>query len=147
MATYKAEHIAEPVLSFPANVELATPKRFVKILSTGKLVYAGAGEQAIGVLQFGIEANRMATVITNPSVALVEAGGNVTIGASAVSDASGKAVEATELSISVPVGATPVTSDAAQPTLVVAGSALTEKILGIFLDSGADGDLVRVKLK
>jgi hypothetical protein len=144
---FKSEHIVQPVISAPANADMLTEKLFVKLLSTGKAAICGAGEMAIGVLQLPASKDEMASIVTAPSVINVIAGGDVAIGEEVVSDASGKAVKATDLSVSIPADSTPVTSDGAQPTLVVAGGALPEKILGVALDAGGDGDLIRVKLK
>ena len=80
-------------------------------------------------------------------IALIQSAGAIPKGEAVSCTADGKAMAASDLSVSIPSGATPVTSDAAQPTLELSGSQLPEYIVGYTLDeaSGAD-ELVRVKL-
>jgi hypothetical protein len=87
----------------------------------------------------------MAPVIVQ-GIAAVEAGGNIAVGDALAIDATGKVVAATAFSVAVPAGATPVTSDAAQPNLTEAGGVLPQAIVGYALDAGASGDFVRVLL-
>ncbi|MFH2032170.1 MAG: capsid cement protein [Bacteroidota bacterium] len=80
-------------------------------------------------------------------ITLVFSGAAVALGAPVVSNAAGKAITATAVSVTIPVAATPVTSDAAQPTLVIAGSVLPQVIAGYAVDSASGADeLIRVLL-
>lgn len=106
----------------------------------------GADARALGVLQEDVDSGEQASVIVT-GIALVLSGGVISVGDPLASDANGKAVTATDVSVTIPADSTPVTSDAAQPTLVVAGSVLPQVINGYALDaaSGA-GELIRVLL-
>lgn len=108
--------------------------------------YCGANARALGVFDADTKAGQQAPVMVL-GIALVESGAAVTAGANVASDASGKAVAAAALSVSVPAGGTAVTSTAAQPTLTVAGGYLPQAVNGVALDaaSGA-GEFIRVRL-
>lgn len=122
----------------------------------------GAGKKALGVSELDAAAGEMATVIVS-KIALVNSGAALASGAPVTSDASGKAVGATTfavtstptISVAVPAGAVPVTSDAAQPNLTetasventYAGSVLPQVINGYALDAATGADqLIRVLL-
>lgn len=107
--------------------------------------YCGADKKALGVFEVDTKTGQMAPVIVY-GIALIEAAGTFAAGDKLVSDANGKAVKATAVSVSVPVDTTPVLSDAAQPTLVVAGGVLPQETNGDALDAGTAGAIVRVRL-
>lgn len=127
------------IKSAPAEVEAG-----IFVQEDGAI--AGAGEIAVGV-SINKTAQYDALGVYISGIVSVQAGGSITAGDEIVADANGKAVSATALSVTVPTAATPVTSDAAQPTLVVAGSALPEKVLGIAMEDGSDGNTIAVKLR
>ena len=84
-------------------------------------------------------------------IALVYSGAAITLNANGykevISDGNGKAREANNLSVSVPAGATAVTSTAAQPNLTEAGSIPPESINGYAMDAATGADqLIRVRL-
>lgn len=112
--------------------------------------YCGADAKALGVSEVDTELSQKCPVIVT-GIALVDSGGAISAGDPLVSDATGKALVATDLSVTVtvPAGGTNVTSDAAQPDLVeaIAGSKLPQAINGYALDdaTGAD-EIIRVKL-
>lgn len=120
--------------------------RFVK--ADGAL--CGSGELAAGVVHENVDAGDLVPVVYN-GIAMVESGAAVAAGVEIMSDATGRAVLATALTVtvSVPSGATAVTSSAAQPDLTeaIAGASLTTKILGkTFTASTGAGQFVAVKL-
>lgn len=71
--------------------------RFVK-LSSGQLVYAAAGEQAIGVLEQDAEWAGHVVGVTVSGPALVQAAAALTAGARIASDVNGRAVAASTAS-------------------------------------------------
>jgi len=122
-----------------------------------------ANAKAAGVVQLDTASGSYAPVMSH-GVAVVESGGIFAVGDELVSDSTGRAVKATDVSVasvltvtaSVPSGATPVTSTGAQPSLspagtsanTVAGSALPQKINGTALEaSSGAGEFVRVVLR
>jgi len=108
--------------------------------------YCAANAKAAGVSKLDVDSGQLASVISI-GVALVETAGPITAGGEVVSDATGKALAATAFSVTVPSGATPVTSSGAQPDLTEAGSALPQKINGIALDTATgSGETIRVKV-
>ena len=107
--------------------------------------YCGADKKALGVFETDTKTGQMAPVIAM-GIALIIAAGTFAVGDDIVSDGDGKAVKATAVSVSIPVETTPVLSDAAQPTLVVAGSVLPQKINGHALDAATAGVVVRIRL-
>lgn len=136
-------------ISIPANADMSDLHRFVKI-SSGKLVYCGENEKAIGVLALEAEAGRAAAVHVY-GIVLVEAGtGGVTENTPITSDEDGKAVAIEEVAVeaSAATGAVAVKSDAENPTLTatVSGGILPVAINGIALETVLAGELVRVKL-
>lgn len=106
----------------------------------------GADARALGVAQEDAGLGEQCPVIAT-GIALVLSGGVIAAGDPLASDSAGKAVKMTDVSVSIPVDTTPVTSDAAQPTLVVAGGNLPQARNGWALDaaSGAD-ELIRILL-
>jgi hypothetical protein len=106
----------------------------------------GADKKALGVSKIKADLGEQVPVIAT-GIALILSGGVIAVEDPLVSDAAGKVVKATDVSVTIPVDTTPVTSDGAQPTLVVAGSVLPQVINGYALDaaSGAD-ELVRILL-
>ncbi|MCU7494762.1 MAG: DUF2190 family protein [Ignavibacteria bacterium] len=106
----------------------------------------GAGKKALGVSELDAAEGEMATVIVS-KIALVTSGAAITAGDALVSDASGKAIPATDLSATTPAGAVPVVSSGAQPVMTIAGSLPPEVINGYALDAATGADkLVRVLL-
>lgn len=105
------------VLNFTA--ETAVPAfRFAKAGTTeGKVKLAGAGETAIGIAGELDTAEGCRCDVQLDGIAEVECGGTVTFGAKLTSDANGKAV-----------------------------AAESGEYLGIALDGGVSGDIIRVKL-
>ncbi len=80
--------------SIPANADLSTKQHlFVNVNSSGKLVVAGDGGQAIGVLQDKPNAADQQGTVGISGVSMVIAGGTVTAGGIVASDASGRAVD------------------------------------------------------
>lgn len=104
-----------------------------------------ANAKARGVSAADTKSGQMCPLNISGEV-LVESGGAITAGAALASDANGKAVTATAFSVTVPAGATAVTSDAAQPNLVEAGGYLPQAVNGYAVDaaSGA-GEFIRVR--
>ncbi|MBX3045132.1 MAG: hypothetical protein KIT33_15210 [Candidatus Kapabacteria bacterium] len=132
--------------SVQAGSEMLSLRRFVK-MSSGKLAYCGANQKAIGVIGTEAAQGEMAPVITH-GIAILEVGsGGVTENGYVTSDANGKAVAVADVAVTIPEGATPVTSTGAQPTLVVAGGTLPVKINGLALETVSEGGTVRVILQ
>lgn len=130
----------------------------------------GANAKALGVSETSTKQGQYCPVIVT-GIALVESGGAVSAGAAVASDAAGRAVAASNFTVStsvstdvqvtvtVPVGEVSVLSTAAQPDLLesatatstatntLSGGVLPQKINGWALDaaSGA-GELIRVLL-
>lgn len=109
--------------------------------------YAPADGYAAGVLNADTKTGNMGPVAYK-GVTIVTAKGVITAGKKVAVDAdAGKVKEASALSVTVPTGSTPVTSDAAQPNLVEAGGILPQLVIGTAWDAAVnDGDLIRVKL-
>lgn len=108
--------------------------------------YPSANGKALGVSYDAGVSGDIIPVITH-GIVLVEASGAISVGAAVAADSNGKAKAASAVAISVPAGATPVTSDAAQPNLVEAGGYLPQAINGYALDeASSDGDLIRIRL-
>lgn len=105
-----------------------------------------AGKKALGVSEVAADQYEQISPIQS-GVVLVTSGAAVTAGDAVVSDAAGKAVPATAVTVTIPADSTPVTSDAAQPTLVVAGGLLPQAINGYAIDTASEeGETIRVKL-
>lgn len=106
------------VLNFTA--ETAVPAfRFAKAGTTeGKVKLAGAGETAIGIAGELDSAEGCRCDVQFDGIAEVECGGSVTFGAKIASDADGKAV-----------------------------AAESGEYLGIALEGGASGDIIRILLR
>lgn len=112
--------------------------------------YCAANAKSLGVSQADIEQDQQCPV-TVTGIALIESGGAISVGNALVSGTNGVALAATNLTItvSVPEGSTPVTSDAAQPNLTetITGSVTPQAINGYALDdASASGEIIRVKL-
>ena len=102
--------------------------------------------KALGVCLADTDQGKYAPVLLD-GIAIVETGGAVNQGDAVASDAQGRAVTASAFSVSVPAGATNVTSTAAQPDLVEAGGVLPQAVNGYALDSASGaGEFIRVKL-
>ena len=122
-------------------------------LSTAKNLFIGydgkkclADKKALGVAMDTALINEQIPVATS-GIKLVLSGGVISAGDAVVCNANSKAVKATAVSVSVPSGATAVTSTGAQPTLTVAGSDMPQHINGYALDASTGADqLIRVKL-
>jgi hypothetical protein len=129
-----------------ATAALATAHRFVA--PDGG--YAGAGEFALGLLECAVASGEYAPVNSH-GILLAESGGVIAVGDALVSDASGRAVKATEFAVTsvTGAGAVAVLANAATPTITntYAGSSLPQVILGYALDAaGGAGELVRMKM-
>lgn len=136
-------------VSAVAGAALASAKRFVKNASA--LVYCGANGKAIGVLELPVASGDWASVITH-GIALVEVGsGGITEGAQVTSDASGKAIAIANVAVAstIGTGAVAMKGDAENATVasVVSGGVLPIKVNGVAMDTGAEGEFVRVILK
>jgi hypothetical protein len=108
--------------------------------------YPSVNAKALGVSMADTDAGKMIPVVVT-GIAIVEAGGAVSKGDALTTDAEGKAVKADPFSVTVPAGATSVTSDAAQPDLVESGGVLPQAVNGYALDDAASaGDLIRILL-
>jgi hypothetical protein len=106
----------------------------------------GASAKSLGVSDTGAACCEQIPVIIS-GIALVLSGGSFSRGSAVTSNSAGKAVAATAFSVTVPSGATQVTSSAAQPNLVEAGSVLPESINGYALDESTGSDqLIRILL-
>lgn len=122
-----------------------------------------ADTKALGILNADTIAGEIAPIAV-AGIALVYSGAAISVGANVKSNSDGKAITATNLEVdsdissvtgSVPTNTTAVLSDAAQPTITLAGSVanavsgsvLPEAINGFALDeaTGAD-ELIRIKL-
>jgi hypothetical protein len=120
-----------------------TKHRFVGF--TGQ--HAGANAKALGASLTYDTPNGSALAVAISGIVILEAGGEITAGAAVTSDANGKAVAVAAVTVTVPVGGTEVTSDGAQPTLVVAGGRLPVAINGYALEaSSGDGKFIQVRL-
>lgn len=105
-----------------------------------------ANAKAYGASEVDTKAGGQLSV-TVAGIALVEAAGVIAAGGAVASNATGQAVAATAFSVSVPAGATAVTSTGAQPDLVEAGGVLPQAINGYAIDAAAaPGDIIRVRL-
>lgn len=133
----------------PLNIESVlatgalTKLRFVTYAGTT----AGALGRALGVAQDGGEIGEYVPVVTD-GIALVEAGGAISVGAPVASDASGRAIAASNLTATVPGSGTTVTSSSAQPSMTIAGGVLPQGIMGVAMDEATQaGDVIRINLK
>lgn len=131
--------------SITAAADLDNALRFVGLDGN----YCGAGERAAGVLAVSTKQGQQAPVKMS-GLLLVEAGGEITAGKRVVSDALGRAVQATVLTAqtTIPEGAVDVTSDKAQPdlTITLAGSELPQVTNGwAYTAAGGEGDFILVK--
>jgi hypothetical protein len=119
-------------ISLVAAADLRSSQFFaVKVDSNGKAALAGAGEQAIGVVQNDPNTDQAATVRV-AGVTKMKAGGSITAGARVAVDAAGKAKTA--------VLGTVNTSDAGAASDAVVGSA----VFGIALEGASNGDIIAV---
>lgn len=159
---YLTKYVVPPTsdhnIVLPASAKIED-NRFVQIAG-GEVKHAGANGVAIGVVVEGVEQGADATISTCGVVQVVVGSGGVTENTYVTSDASGKAVAVANLSATatltnavIPAGATPVTSDAAQPTLTItqptitlAGGVPPVKILGVALETKSENALVKIKL-
>lgn len=106
--------------SYPAGSDLSASQYcFVKV-SSAVLALCGRGDKGVGVLQDGPSASGRAGRVRPFGVTKVVLGGTVTNGQDLVSDASGKAVNA---------------------------SSADNAYMGIALDSGVSGDVIRMLLQ
>jgi len=100
----------------------------------GSVTVAGAGDTAVGIALKTVSAGEYVTVLLK-GVVKVTASGAVTIGTDVKSGANGVVVAAVK-TVTIPTGATAVTSTSAQPSMTVeAGIAF-----GVALQTFADGD-------
>ncbi len=123
-------------ISLLAGADLSAKQYYaVKVDANGKVVVAGAGELAIGILQNKPAAGQIATVMVT-GISKMVAGGVVASGELVASDAVGKAKAAVK-------GKTD-TSDAGVAADPLIGSA----ILGIaLLGAAADGNVISVLIQ
>jgi len=137
----------QPILTTSITAGADIPKgRFIGF--DGGL--CGANAKALGVSEVDTKQGQQLPVIVY-GIAIVETGGAVSAGAAVTSDSSGRAVAASNVSVTVtvPAGETPVTSTAAQPDLQesISGGVLPQAINGYALDSATQaGQFIRVKL-
>lgn len=109
--------------------------------------YPSANGKSLGISEDVAAAIGDECPVITHGIKLVEAAGVITAGDAVTTDASGKAVTVSSVTVTPPAGATPVTSSGAQPSLTVAGGKLPVAINGYALDdAAADGDLIRVIL-
>lgn len=109
-----------------------------------------ANTKALGVSEVDTKQGQQLPVIVY-GIAMVETGGAVSAGSAVTSDSSGRAVAASNVTVTVtvPAGETSVTSNAAQPDLQesISGGVLPQAINGYALDSAtAAGKFIRVRL-
>jgi hypothetical protein len=105
-------------ISLEAAADLSAKQYFlVKVDSTGKAALCGDGENAVGVLQNDPEAGQAATIATG-GIAKVECGGVITTGGNVACNADGEAVAA----------------------------ASGDYIVGVALETGADGRIISINL-
>lgn len=136
----KASQVVSAALTIKATAAV-TAKRFIGY--NGQ--HCAANAKAVGVSAFDAASGEPITVYGAGNIVPVTAGGAISAGAYVASDANGKAVAASPLSVSVPAGATQVTSTAAQPDLVEAGGYLPQAVNGLAMESAtADGDTILV---
>jgi hypothetical protein len=110
--------------------------------------YCVADAKSLGVSQTDTEQLQQCPVIVT-GIALIESGEAINAGNPLVAGTDGVALVAASLAVSVavPAGATPVTSDAAQPDLTetITGSVTPQAINGYALDDASDaGEIIRV---
>lgn len=136
--------VSRPILEGTLKAAAAlTKRRFIDYAGN----HCALGEAARGVSVFGVASGEYETLI-EAGIAVIEAGGAVSVGGAVVADANGKAIAATALAATVDSGVTTVTSSAANGAIItVAGSETPQIINGRALDAAsADGDFIRVKL-
>lgn len=133
------------ILTETITVGVADVAEHIAIKADGAV--AGANEAGIGLTTMAAKAGEPVPVAVL-GIAIGTSGGAISVGDKLTTDANGKLVAAAAVSVTVPAGATAVTSDAAQPDLVEAGGVLPQRILGEALSaaSGAD-EKIRVLLK
>ena len=118
-----------------------TAKRFVG----GDSNPCAAGAKAVGVSLWDAATGETITVYGVGNIALVEAGGPVSIGDLVGSDAYGKAVAVVPLAVAYGAGSTAVEADAATPTTTFSGGVLPVSVNGQALAIAAqDGDVIAV---
>ncbi len=105
----------------------------------------GTGEKSVGVSRDAAASGKALPVVT-VGIYRVIAGGTITANSPVTSNSEGKAIACSDLAVTVPAGATGVTSDAAQPTLSITGSATPEAINGYAMKAAGAGDYVYIKL-
>lgn len=108
-------------------------------------VVCGAGAKAIGVTSDAVSAGEQ-FAISVLGVEMVRLAATIAADKPVTSDADGKAVEVADVAVAIPADSTPVTSDAAQPDLVVSGGKLPVQVNGWLLEGGDAGDLRPVLL-
>lgn len=126
--------VANPMASVTrlAGADLSTKQFYaVKVDSAGKVVLAGAGEMALGILQNNPASNVAGTIAMAGSSKAV-AGGSITAGDPVAADANGKLVAATR-------GRTN-TSDAGAAVDPLIGS----HVIGIALEGASANDIFQM---
>jgi hypothetical protein len=117
--------------------------------------HCAAGKKALGVAKDDFEAGEMAAVEVY-GIQVLETGGIFAAGDPITSDSTGRAVKAADFAVTTavtfPTNTTPVTSDAAHPTLTAANT-LTGGVLPVAINghakeaSSGAGQFARVVLK
>lgn len=105
-------------LTFIAGADLSAKQYFaVKLANTGKVVLAGAGESAIGVVQNTPVAEEASTIMTL-GITMAKSGGSITAGQNVTPDAAGKFVVAAGGNAVIGVALTNAVADDVFPMLL-----------------------------
>ncbi|CAK0772412.1 Lipoprotein [uncultured Gammaproteobacteria bacterium] len=112
--------------------------------------FAGAqataqGQKVAGVARYGVAAGEPFPVIAS-GTAIIEAGGNVSVGDSLISDSQGRAIKSTG-EIAIKAGVTAVTSAAAHGNILIGGD-MPEFVFGdALMGASAAGNKIEVLLR
>ncbi len=129
------------IVSIPAQTDLQ--KNYFVSFNGG---LPQANSKPLGVVNSDTGAGNMCPVTVN-GVALVKSGSAISKGSPVTTDASGRAVPVSNLTVSVPQGSTNVMSSTSFPSLLIYGGQLPQSIAGYALDSASGADeLIRVLL-
>lgn len=119
-----AYEIPGQMITLPASTDLSGMQyHFVAITADGRVDHAGAGAAVLGVLQNKPTEDQAASVMVNGVSKIKAAGGTLSEGMQAKSDAAGRA--------------TASTGDVVSGTIIFGSSGSTGRVLSILLD--ADG--------
>jgi hypothetical protein len=136
------------ILPTSKNATAAIAKGDVVSLQDGRKCAAGDdGPFGVAIADIANGEDMKGKVLIKGVVKVV-ASGSISQFAYVAPDANGKVKAAAVLSVSVPTGETPVTSNAAQPNLLEAGSYCPDGLVGAALEAAnANGDVITIILQ